>query len=200
MAPGASVHSFGLVTEDDSRDEADRTVTLTVAASEDASYDVGSPSSAMVVVEDDDDLEVQVTTAVVDANGVAVTEVPEDVGTATIRLTATTNGSLAPTEAFGVAVSTRRDSAVSPDDYAALSVEIGYAAADWVFVAAEGNYEAVKDVSLTIVDDSLQEPEPETLGLITERAPDTPTYVSFPPRLELAIVDNDAPLSGPGAP
>ena len=59
-------------------------------------------------------------------------------------------------------------------------------------MAAEGNYEAVKDVSLTIVDDSVQELEPETLGLITERAPNTPTYVSFPPRLELAIVDNDS--------
>ncbi len=201
IEPESRLHSFGLLTTADDRDEADRNVTLTVMAPEDGSYEVGSQSSATVVIEDDDDLEVQVTTAVVDANGLALTEVPEDVGAATIRLTATTNGSLAPTGAFGVAVSTRADSAVSPDDYAALSVHVGYAAADWVFVAAEGNYKAVKDVSLTIVDDSLQEPELETLGLITERAPDTPTYVSFPPSLELAIVDNDSvPVEPPSDP
>ena len=201
IEPESRLHSFGLLTTADDRDEADRNVTLTVMAPEDGSYEVGAQSSATVVIEDDDDLEVQVTTAVVDANGLALTEVPEDVGAATIRLTATTNGSLAPTGAFGVAVSTRADSAVSPDDYAALSVHVGYAAADWVFVAAEGNYKAVKDVSLTIVDDSLQEPELETLGLITERAPDTPTYVSFPPSLELAIVDNDSvPVDPPSDP
>ncbi len=187
------IHSYGLVTQGDDRDEADRNVRLKVMAPEDASYEVGSPSSAMVVVQDDDDLEVQVTTAVVDANGVAVTEVPEGVGAATIRLTATTNGSLAPTEAFRVAVSTRAASAVSPDDYGALSEEVPFAVADWVFVDAEDHYSAVKDVLLAIVDDSLDEEDRETVGLLTERAPDTRAYVSFPERAELAIVDNDEP-------
>ena len=196
MEPESRLLSFGLLTNGNDRDEADGNVTLKVMAPEDASYEVGSPSSAMVVVEDDDDLEVQVTTAVVDANGVAVTEVPEDVGTATIRVTATTVGSVAPTEAFGVAVSTRSDSAVSPDDYGALSVMVHFAVADWVFMDAEDRYSAVKEVLLSIVDDSVDE-EAETLGLLIERAPDTPAYVSLPGRVELAIVDNDAV---PGAP
>ena len=191
MASGAAVHSFSVVTQDDSRDEADRTVTVTVMAPEDGSYEVGSPSSGSVVVEDDDDLAVQVTTAVVDANGVAVAEVPEDIGDATVRVTATTTGSVAPTENIAVSVGARAGSAVAPDDFAALSVEIGYAVADWVFVEARDSYEAVKDVSLTIVDDSLHELAPETLGLIAESAPGTPSYVSFPPALELAIVDDD---------
>ena len=196
MEPESRLLSFGLLTNGNDRDEADGNVTLKVMAPEDASYEVGSPSSAMVVVEDDDDLEVQVTTAVVDANGVAVAEVPEDVGTATIRVTATTVGSVAPTEAFGVAVSTRGDSAVSPDDYGALSVAVPFAVADWVFEDTEDHYAAVKDVLLSIVDDSVDE-EAETLGLLIERAPDTPAYVSLPGRIELAIVDNDAV---PGAP
>ena len=136
------------------------------------------------------------TTEVVDGNGAVVTAVPEDTGTATIRVTATTVGSVAPTEAFGVAVSTRGDSAVSPDDYGALSVAVPFAVADWVFVDAEDHYSAVKDVLLSIVDDSVDE-EAETLGLLIERAPDTPAYVSLPGRIELAIVDNDAV---PGAP
>ena len=193
MEPESRLHSFGLLTTADDRDEADGNVTLTVMAPEDGSYEVGSPSSAMVVVEDDDDLEVQVTTAVVDANGLAVTEVPEHIGAATIRLTATTNGSLAPTEAFAVAVSTRGDSAVSPDDYGALSVEVPFGVADWVFVDADDHYSAVQDVLLAIVDDSLDEEDRETFGLLTERAAGIPANVSFPGWIELAIVDNDEP-------
>ncbi len=183
---------------DDTEDDDAETVVVT------ASLDGATVGSAQTTTIDDDesvpDLEIQITTAVVDADGFAVTEVPEGIGAATIRVTASTGGSLPPTSDLDVAVSTRAGSAVSPDDYAPLSVEIGYAAADWVFVDAEGTYRAVKDISLAIVDDSLEEPEPETLGLVTERAPGTPAYVSFPPRLELAIVDNDSAPPNPVLP
>ena len=134
---------------------------------------------------------VEVTTAVVDTNGVAVTEVPEEIGTATIRVTATTVGGFAPTSDFSVSVRTKPDVAVSPADYAAVYAHVGYQVSDWV-VNAEGTYGAVKDVSLAIVDDTLEEPKRETFRLLTERAADTPSYVSLPRRLQLVIVDNDA--------
>ena len=191
MGPGESFHSFGLVTHDDDRDEPDGTVTLTVTAPEDASYEVGSPSSAIVVVADDDDLAVQVATAVVDANGVAVTEVPEDIGAATIRVTATTNGSVAPTETFIVSVSTQADTAASPDDYVPLSRMVPFPAAEWLFVEADDSYKAVQDTPLEIVDDSLDEPDRESLRLVTEQSPGGPSYVNLPGPISLAIVDDD---------
>ena len=195
---GATEVAATITAVDDTEDDDAETVVVT------ASLDGTTVGSAQTITIDDDDsvpeLAIQVTTAVVDANGVAVAEVSEGVGTAAIRLTATTNGSVAPTEAFHVAVSTRGDSAVSPDDYGPLSEEVPFAVADWVFVDADDHYSAVMDVSLAIVDDTLEEPEPETLGLVTERAPGTPAYVSFPPRLELAIVDNDSAPPNPVLP
>ena len=50
------------------------------------------------------------------------------------------------------------------------TVAVRFGVADWVFVDAEDHYSAVKDVLLSIVDDSLDE-EAETLGLLTEMTP-----------------------------
>ena len=134
---------------------------------------------------------VEVTIAVVDANGVVVTDVPEEIGTATIRVTATTVGDFRPTNDFRVSVRTRSDVAVAPADYTALSVHVEYQVSDWV-VGAEGTYGVIKQVFLAIIDDTLEEPTPETFRLLTDRAANTPGYVSLPPRLKLAIIDNDA--------
>ncbi len=53
------------------------------------------------------------------------------------------------------------------------TVAVPFGVADWVFVDAEDHYSAVKDVLLSIVDDSVDE-EAETLGLLTEMTPGMP--------------------------
>ena len=197
MEPESRIHSYGFAIRRDARNEADRAVTVTVMAPEDASYEVGSPSSATVVVEDNDDLAIDVATAVVDAGGVAVAEVPEGIGAATIRVTATTNGTVAPTETFSVTVISWADTATSPEDYAPLSSMVGFQATEWLFVEAVDSYRAVQDIPLEIVDDSLDEPDRESLRLVTEPSPGGPSYINLPGPISLAIVDDD---SVPGAP
>ena len=204
LLEGITEFTYGFSTTDDDRHEGNRTVTLTVKEPTGTSYQVGSPSSATVTVEDNDDFAVEVTTAVVDANGTAVSEVDEDVETATVRLTATTNGSVAPTARFLVSIGSRADSAESPDDFGALSAVVSFAVAAFALDEGDNVYKATRDIPLRIVDDSDEENR-ERLELVTEMLPGHPGWLSFSnPRIELTIVDNDSapiePTAGPPEP
>ncbi len=190
FAADAAETTLTVNTESDDWDEADSTITATVTAMQDV-YEVGATSSAGVSVEDDDDLAVQVAMAVVNAEGAVVTEVPEDVGTTTIRLTATTNGSGgSPADGFSITVTSASDSAVAVHDYEVPQAEVRFAVADWTFVEADDRYAASRDVPIMIVDDSLAEGL-ESFGLVMGRTLGTPGYVSLAPRIELVIVDDE---------
>ena len=196
MAPGSSVHRFRLVTQDDNRDEEDRTVTVTVTAPDDGSYEVGSPSSGRVVVEDDDDLAVQVTTAVVDANGDAVGEVSESIGDLTVVVVAATNGRQKPAEAVKFRVAARAGTAFLTEDFEYLDELPVFSTADWVLAEAEGIYKAQREYVLSIVDDDYDEPDRETVDVVTTALSDTPDYVTLPALVEVVILDDDT-LPGP---
>ncbi len=189
--PEQATAALAVPTVDDSQGEADSSVVATVTASQGAAYAVGSDSSATVVVHDNDDLKVRLTMEVLDSQGAVVTEVAEGAGVATVRITAATAGKQAPTQDLAVAVLTEAVTAAAPEDYGDLLEQIGFGVTDWSFVDADQNYTAVETVSLTIVDDSLDEPDRETLRLITTFTADTPSFVTYPPALELAIIDND---------
>ena len=194
---GRTWAAFAVATQADRREEPDSEITATVTAASDASYVVGVTPSATVVVQDDDDVVVDLVTEVVDGTGAVVGAVPEDVGAAIIRVTASRRGRLAPTESLYISISTRSGTARSPEDFDAFSVMVPYEVSDWVYLKAGDNYRAVLEVALAIVDDSLPEPEPETLRLLTQRSPGTAIRVNYPPDVELAIIDNDV---RPGAP
>ena len=191
MAPGSSAHRFRLVTQDDNRDEEDRTVTVTVGAPEDGSYEVGSPSSGTVVVEDDDDLAVQVTTVVVDANGDAVGEVSESIGDLTVLVTAATNGRQQPAEAVKFRVAALDGTALLTEDFEFLDARPVLSAAEWVLAAADGIYTARREYVLTIVDDPNDEPDRETVDVVTTVLTDTPDYVTLPGLVQIVILDDD---------
>ena len=83
-----------------------------------------------------------------------------------------------PNRSFPVSVVSKRitGGAVSPEDYAPLSVEISFAPGDFADVG--GAWEARKTVALTIVDDSDVEAD-ETFETRLQRSPGTPSWVNF---------------------
>ena len=177
---------------------ADKTVTVSGTASINT---VTAPSDVTLTITDDDDLAVDVVVEVVDSVGgseVVVTSVAEDTGTATVRVTATTNGSEVPTTiiSFSVFSRTTGHTATNNVDFTALSQSISIAPAEFTLVAGEQHYAAVKTLTLTIANDVVDE-EDETFELRAARAPDTPTYVTLPADLEITITDDD---EVPGAP
>ena len=103
----------------------------------------------------------------------------EGAGAASVAIVARTEaGVRRPNRSFTVSVVTKAvsDGAVSPEDYAPLSVEISFAPGDFADVG--GAWEARKTVALTIDDDSEAEAD-ETFETRLERSPDTPSWVNF---------------------
>ena len=177
---------------------ADKTVTVSGTASINT---VTAPSDVTLTITDDDDLAVDVVVEVVDSVGgseVVVTSVAEDTGTATVRVTADTNGSEVPTTiiSFSVFSRTTGHTATNNVDFTAFSNSISIGPAEFTLVAGEQHYTAVKTLTLTIANDVVDE-EDETFELRAQRAPDTPTYVTLPADLEITITDDD---EVPGAP
>ena len=148
-------------------DEEDEDFTATLSGPVNAT--LGTPASvSLTIVDNDEALAVGVEVEVVH-NNAAVTALPESAGTATIRVTATTNVNRAPAGAIEFSVSSRDGTAagspsgVSSGDYTVVSEELTYAAAEFSQVPGEQHYAAVKTLTLTINDDTLVE-EDETFA------------------------------------
>ena len=192
-----------VATDQDNLDERNSSILATVLGAEDAAYEVGTNSLDFVLVQDDDStVLVQLTIEVVDANGDAVTEVREDAGTVTVRVTAMTEGSDAPPVALKFRVDSQGVSATAYEDYTPVGVVGQFQVGDWTFDAVEQRHKATADVaSLAIVDDSLEEPR-EVLLIHTDEEAGGPLGVTFPEPVEFTIVDNDGlPAAGlPAAP
>ena len=187
---GSRSRRFSVGTVDDNRYEEDRTVTATVVASEDGSYALGSPSSARVTVYDDDDLSVGVTTAILNSEGNAVTEVRENVGSLTVRVTATTNGDAPPGSVF-TRVHATGDTATVLQDFSHLNQIVEFTRSEWSSTEA-GHHQAQEDYTLSIINDQVVEAKRETLTLVTTNYA-AAEYVTVPGSIELTIVDDDEP-------
>ncbi len=192
-----------VATDQDNLDERNSSILATVLGAEDAAYEVGRNGFDLVLVQDDDStVLVQLTTEVVDANGDAVTEVREDAGTVTVRVTAMTEGSDAPLVALKFRVDSQGVSATAYEDYAPVGVVGQFQVGDWTFDAVEQRHKATADVAaLAIIDDSLAEPR-EVLLIHTDEEAGGPLGVTFPEPVEFTIVDNDGLLAAglPAAP
>ena len=182
---------------DDDLDEGDEDFTATL--SDPVNTTLGTPASVpLTIVDNDEALAVEVEVEVLH-NNLAVTALPENAGTATIRVTATTDVNRAPAEAINFSIYSRSGTAVgspsgvSSGDYTVFSQPLTYAAAEFSQVQGEQHYAATKTLTLTINDDALVE-EDETFTLVIQRAPDTPAYVTLPGSLTITIEDDDAAL------
>ncbi len=111
--------------------------------------------------------------------------VEDDAAPAVAFVARTAPGLPRPNTVFDVAISTasRRDGAESPGDYAAVSQMVRFEPVD--FAAAGGEWEARKEVALSIVDDGEVEGD-ETLDLKLERSP------GLPARIRLRQADGSA--------
>ena len=150
-------------------------VTATVGGGE--SHDVGDPSSATV--------RVYVGTKLVTVRFNAESYMlAEGGGAATgeiVLLARTEPGVPAPTGTFQIAVTTQAGTAVSPDDYGALSSMLSFPGSPPAAWIADGDaFWAEVRVPLTIVDDTEAEGD-ETLRLLQEMTPGLPLTVEFAP-------------------
>ena len=172
---------------DDEQYEGDEDFTATLSNVVNATP--GTPHSvSLTIVDNDVDPAVGVAVEVV-SNNAAVTALPENAGTATIRVTATTSANQAPTGNIGFTISSRSGTAMvgASADFIAVSELLEYAPADFSQVPGEQHYAATKTLTLTINDDALVE-EDETFTLITQRSPHTPAYVTLPGSLTISGV------------
>ncbi len=69
-------------------------------------------------------------------------------------------------------------------------IDVTFEVADWVLVTADQTYRAVGELSISIVDDAVEE-EGESLRLFTNHETNPPYRIQLPPDFVLAILDND---------
>ena len=145
-------------------------------------HDVGDPASASVRVH------VGETLVTVRFSAGSYT-LDEGIGTTTDEISViaeTAEGVPAPNSGFGLAFSTRADTATSPHDYPAVSQEISLAGASTGTWTADGNrFVSEVTVPLTIIDDDDNEGD-EALRVLLEPTPQLPASVGFEPADEAA--------------
>ena len=151
---------------------ATQTGDLTATLDEGDGYAVGTPGAATVSM-------VVADPAITVRPEHAAYSFDEDDDAASVTFIARTAPSLPrPSTGFSVTVSAkaRSDGAGSPDDYAALSETITFASDD--FTASGSEWEASKEVALTLVDDDEAEDD-ETFDLELEMTPGLPQRIKF---------------------
>ena len=151
---------------------ATQTGDLTATLDDGNDYEVGTPGAATVSM-------VVADSAITVRPEYAAYSFDEDDDAASVTFIARTAPSLPrPSTGFAVTVSAkaRSDGAGSPDDYAALSETITFASDD--FTASGSEWEARKEVALTLVDDGEAEDD-ETFDLELEMTPGLPQRIKF---------------------
>lgn len=196
---GANSTRAVLVLDTETLDPDASTGDVTATVGDGDSHDAGDPSSATV--------RVYVGEALVTVRlSAASYAFDEDVGTTSDQIkliVQTAPGVPIPVGRVPVSITSRADTAVSPDDYAVLSEELGLprTSADWAFAPGGDSFVAEVPVAMTIVDDDEVE-EDEVLMLRLERAAGTPATVALvtanpgspcadPCESEVTILDND---------
>ena len=170
-------------------------------------YEVGDPSAATVRLHVGETLVTVRFSAASYALG-------EDVGTTTDQIkliVQTAPGVPIPVSRIPVSINSGADTAMSPDDFAVLSEQLGLprTSADWAFIAGGNAFAAEVPVPLTIVDDEGVEDD-EVLKLTLGQSPGHPSTVDFVPADETAppcsdgecavtviLLDNDVELIDP---
>ena len=151
---------------------ATQTGDLTATLDEGDDYDVGTPGAATVEM-------VVANPAITVRPEKAAYSFDEDDAAASVTFVARTAPNLPqPSTGFSVSVTAkaRSDGAGSPDDYAAVSELIAFASDD--FTASGSEWEASKEIALTIVDDGVAEGD-ETFDLLLEGVPGLPNRIKL---------------------
>ena len=161
-------------------------VTATLEAA--TGYTLGDPAAHAIEVTDDDDPPITMTLSFEPES-----PMPESVGRLSMTVTAETGaGARRPLDDFRVTVSTRGDTANSPQDYDVFTRAVFFPVSAFRLDEEETVWRASKTVSTRIVDDDLDE-EDESFGIVMERAPGLPSRITgnFNVKLPIVIEDDD---------
>ena len=153
-----ATRDFDVVILDDTEDESDEDLSVTLAyQTPGLPHLTGGPASATVTIRDNDHVPVSIGWQQADLS------VNEGAQSVTLSVITTTTKDKIPDEGFsmGVSVSTSDGDATQPDDYTQSFETVTFDRIDFSRVTIRGQrtYRAVKQIAVTIVDDTDDEPD-----------------------------------------
>ncbi len=185
-----ATRDFDVVILDDTEDESDEDLSVTLAyQTPGLPHLTGGPASATVTIRDNDHVPVSI------GWQQAVLSVNEGAQTVTLSVIATTTKDKIPDEGFsmGVSVSTSDGDATQPDDYTQLFETVTFDRGDFSRARVDGQwtYRAVNRVEVTVVDDTVDEPD-EIFDLTARYlTPVLPHLLGGPASAAVTITDDD---------
>ena len=189
--PTSNIATLRLGLVDDLDDETDSVVTVQIVAG--ATYRLGSPASARTTVHDNE--HVPVTLA---WEQIAVT-VDEGAGTASLRAMSVTTEDKRPEAGFSFEASiyTSNGTAIQTEDYTTLSETVTFQQSDFrqATISGQRRYRAIKQVSVNIVDDTMDdaedEPDEDFRVTLAYSGLSAPHLQGGPANVDVTITDND---------
>ncbi len=150
----------------------------------------GDPDTATVTIVDNDFVPVTISW------DQPVVSVDEDATMVTLQARATTTLDRMPESGFTVALSatTADGSATQPDDYTQVDDTVTFGQSDFTHVEVGGGqfrYQATRDISVSIIDDTVDEPDEDFTVTLSYSDPSLPHLQGDPDTATVTIVDND---------
>ena len=150
----------------------------------------GGPATATVTITDNDFVPVTISW---DQSSVRV---DEDATTVTLQAQATTMSDKMPESGFTVPLSatTADGSATQPDDYTQVDATVSFGQSDFTHTDVGGGqfrYQATRDISVSISDDIVDEPDEDFTVILNYSGPSLPHLQGGPATATVTIADND---------
>ena len=175
---------------DDTSDEPDEDFTVILNYSGPSRPHLqGGPATATVTITDDDFVPVTISW---DQSAVSV---DEDATTVTLQARATTTSDKMPESGFTVALSatTADDTATQGSDYRRLTSSFSFGQGDFTRtdVGGQFRFQATRDISISIIDDTEDEPDEDFTVILSYSNPSLPHLQGGPDTAMVTVADND---------
>ena len=185
-----ATRDFSIAIIDDPVDELDEALNVTLAyLTPGLTHLQGGPSTAVVTIKDDEHVPVTLSWERPDIT------VAENAGTATLRAYTVTTVDKRPEDGFSfdASVSTTNGSAAQPGDYTQADDTVTFSRNDFrrVTVNGERRYRASKQVPVTVVDDTQDEPDEDFHATLAYSGPTLAHLQGGPASATVTITDND---------
>ena len=175
---------------DDTVDEPDEDFTVTLSYSNPSLPHLqGGPATATVTIADNEHVPVTISWE-------PDLTVGENVGSATLRAYAITTVDKRPEDgfAFDASIRTSDGSAAQPGDYTRVDDTVTFGQSDFTRTDVEGGqfrYQATRDISVSIIDDTVDEPDEDFTVTLSYSNPSLPHLQGGPATATVTITDND---------
>ena len=175
---------------DDTSDEPDEDFTVILNYSGPSRPHLqGGPATATVTITDDDFVPVTISW------DQSVVSVDEDATTVTLQARATTTSDKMPESGFTVALSatTADDTATQGSDYRRLTSSFSFGQGDFTRtdVGGQFRFQATRDISISIIDDTEDEPDEDFTVILSYSNPSLPHLQGGPDTAMVTVADND---------